>query len=318
MPDKGRKVSFVIPAFNEEESLEELYLLIKNNVDICRKENLLSDYEVIFIDDGSTDHTQKVIYDMSDRDEHVRYIFFRKNFGKSIALQTAFKNVTGDIVITMDADLQDDPCELINFLKKIDEGYDLVSGWKVNRLDSAEKRLPSKLFNLVTAKMSGIALHDFDCGYKAYKREVTDSVDIYGQLHRYIPVLAFRKGFRIAEIPVHHNKRKHGKSKYGMERYMQGLLDFFTVSFLSKYHDRPMYFFGKAGLLSMFAGGMICLFLTVLWCLGNSIGTRPLLQLGILLITLGIQLFSVGFIGNMLLDVTFKNNYSEAHVKEKR
>lgn len=255
MSDQKRKVSFVIPAFNEEESLEELYSLIKNNVDICEREALLSDYEVVFVDDGSTDRTQNVIREMAGKDGNVRYIFFRKNFGKSIALQTAFKNVTGDIVITMDADLQDDPCELINFLKKIDEGYDLVSGWKVNRLDSAEKRLPSKLFNLVTAKMSGIDLHDFDCGYKAYKREVTDSVDIYGQLHRYIPVLAFRKGFRIAEIPVHHNKRKHGKSKYGMERYMQGLLDFFTVSFLSKYHDRPMYFFGKAGLLSLFAGG---------------------------------------------------------------
>lgn len=318
MLDKERKVSFVIPAYNEEESLEELYSLIKENVDDCKKENLLTDYEVLFIDDGSTDHTQDVIRKMSGQDEHVRYIFFRKNFGKSVALQTAFRNVTGDVVITMDADLQDDPCELASFLKKIDEGYDLVSGWKYNRLDPAEKRLPSKLFNLVTAKMSGIDLHDFDCRYKAYRREVTDAVDIYGQLHRYIPVLAFRKGFRIAEIQVHHNKRKHGKSKYGVERYMQGLLDFFTVSFLSKYHDRPMYFFGRTGLLSLLLGGAICLFLTVIWCMGNSIGTRPLLQLGILLIILGIQLFSVGFIGNMLLDVTFKNNYSEAHVKEKR
>jgi len=318
MLDKERKVSFVIPAYNEEESLEELYSLIKENVDDCKKENLLTDYEVLFIDDGSTDHTQDVIRKMSGQDEHVRYIFFRKNFGKSVALQTAFRNVAGDVVITMDADLQDDPCELASFLKKIDEGYDLVSGGKYNRLDPAEKRLPSKLFNLVTAKMSGIDLHDFDCGYKAYRREVTDAVDIYGQLHRYIPVLAFRKGFRIAEIQVHHNKRKHGKSKYGVERYMQGLLDFFTVSFLSKYHDRPMYFFGRTGLLSLLLGGTICLFLTVIWCMGNSIGTRPLLQLGILLIILGIQLFSVGFIGNMLLDVTFKNNYSEAHVKEKR
>lgn len=318
MLDKERKVSFVIPAYNEEESLEELYSLIKENVDDCKKENLLTDYEVLFIDDGSTDHTQDVIRKMSGQDEHVRYIFFRKNFGKSVALQTAFRNVAGDVVITMDADLQDDPCELASFLKKIDEGYDLVSGWKYNRLDPAEKRLPSKLFNLVTAKMSGIDLHDFDCGYKAYRREVTDAVDIYGQLHRYIPVLAFRKGFRIAEIQVHHNKRKHGKSKYGVERYMQGLLDFFTVSFLSKYHDRPMYFFGRTGLLSLLLGGAICLFLTVIWCMGDSIGTRPLLQLGILLIILGIQLFSVGFIGNMLLDVTFKNNYSEAHVKEKR
>lgn len=318
MTDGKRKVSFVIPAYNEEESLEELYSLIIDNVNSCLKEKLLTDYEVMFIDDGSTDQTQNAIRKMAEHDKHVRYIFFRKNFGKSIALQTAFKNVTGDVVITMDADLQDDPCELGNFLKKIDEGYDLVSGWKFNRLDPAEKRLPSKLFNKVTAKMSGINLHDFDCGYKAYRREVTDCVEVYGQLHRYIPVLAFRNGFRIAEIPVHHNKRKHGKSKYGMERYMQGLLDFFTVSFLSKYHDRPMYFFGRAGLLSMFIGGAICLFLTVLWCMGNSIGTRPLLQLGVLLIILGIQLLSVGFIGNMLLDVTFKNNYSEAHVKEKK
>lgn len=312
-----KKVSFVIPAYNESESIKELYTQILQNVELCMKESLLSDYEILFIDDGSTDGTDEVVKDLRNQDSKVKYIIFRKNFGKSIALQSAFRNVSGDVVITMDADLQDDPNELKNFLLKIDEGYDLVVGWKVNRLDSMEKKLPSKLFNKVTSKMSGISLHDFDCGYKAFRREVTDSLDVYGQLHRYIPVLAYRNGFKITEIPVHHNKRKHGKSKYGMERYLQGLFDFMSVFFLSKYHDRPMYFFGRMGLFTSGIGFLICLALTIVWFTGQGIGTRPLLQLGIMLILLGVQFLSIGFIGNMLLDATIKSNYNEAHIKEK-
>ena len=242
-----RKISFVIPAYNEEESLSELYSRIMTNVQSCLSEGLLSDYEILFVDDGSTDHSVQVMKELHSRDDRVRYIIFRKNFGKSIALQAAFRNVTGDIIITMDADLQDEPSELRNFLLKLDEGYDMVVGWKVNRLDPMEKKLPSKLFNKVTSKMSGLKLHDFDCGYKAFRREVADSLDVYGEMHRYIPVLAYRRGFSITEIPVQHNKRKHGKSKYGMERYMRGLFDFLSVAFLSNYHDRPMYFFGKVG-----------------------------------------------------------------------
>lgn len=312
-----RKVSFVIPAYNEEESLNELYSQIMANINLCLSEELLSEYEFLFIDDGSTDNSAQVMKELRNQDEKVRYIIFRKNFGKSIALQAAFRNVTGDIIITMDADLQDDPVELKNFLLKIDEGFDMVVGWKVNRLDPMEKKLPSKLFNKVTSKMSGLKLHDFDCGYKAFCREVSDSLDVYGEMHRYIPVLAYRKGFKITEIPVHHNKRKHGKSKYGMERYMRGLFDFLSVAFLSNYHDRPMYFFGKVGAGFFGIGFLICLYLTVQWFMGFQIGTRPLLQLGVMLIFLGVQFLSIGFIGNMLVDVTVRNNYSEAHIKEK-
>lgn len=311
------KVSFVIPAYNEAESLQELYTQIMKNIELCKKENLINDYEILFIDDGSTDGTIQVLKELHKKGSNVKYIILRKNFGKSIALQTAFRNVAGDRIITMDADLQDDPCELKNLLLKLDEGYDMVVGWKVNRLDPVEKRLPSKLFNKVTSKMSGIHLHDFDCGYKIFRREVADSLDLYGQLHRYIPVLAYRKGFRIAEIPVHHNKRKHGKSKYGVERYLQGLFDFLSVTFLSKYYDRPMYLFGLLGLISGGCGFIICIYMTILWCMKTSIGNRPLLQLGILLIILAAQFVSIGFIGNMLLDSTFRKNYDEAHIKEK-
>lgn len=312
-----RKLSFIIPAYNEEESLEELYNQIVENVEICIQENLVSDYEILFVDDGSTDASVLKMKLLSEKDKNVRYIVFRKNFGKSIALETAFRNVRGDIVITMDADLQDDPIEIKNFISKIDEGYDLVVGWKVNRLDTMEKKLPSKIFNIVVSKMSKLKLHDFDCGYKAFRREVIDSLDVYGELHRYIPVLAYRQGFIITEMPVHHNKRKHGKSKYGVERYMRGLLDFMTVSFLTKYHDRPMYFFGRLGLGMFGLGFLICLFLSVEWILGTPIGTRPLLQLGILLILLGVQIFSLGLISNMIVDVTYRKNYEESHIKER-
>lgn len=242
-------------------------------------------------------------------------ISFRRNFGKSPALDAGFHHVTGDIIFTMDADLQDDPKEFARFLEKIEEGYDLVVGWKFNRLDPMEKKLPSKLFNKVTSKASGLNLHDFDCGFKCFRREVIESMDLYGELHRYIPVLAYRKGFRITEITVEHHKREHGKSKYGMERYMRGLLDFMTTTFLLKYKDRPMYFFGKVGLLFVFLGFIMCSYLTVLWVMGERIGGRPLLILGVLCIIVGIQMISTGFIGNILNDVLHRDHYNEDHIK---
>ena len=312
-----RKVSFLIPAYNEEESLPELYSQVMDNIRLCKDAGLMTDYEFLFINDGSKDGTAQVLRELHAQDAKVRYIFFRKNFGKSIALETGFRNVSGDVVITMDADLQDDPCELKHFLEKLDEGYDLVSGWKYNRLDPAEKRLPSRLFNKVTARMSGIDLHDFDCGYKAYRREVTDALDLYGSMHRYIPVLAWRHGYRITEIPVHHNKRKYGKSKYGMERYLQGLFDYLTMFFLTRYADRPMYFFGRVGLISGGLGFLICLYLAILKLCGQAIGHRPLLTLGVLLITLGIQFLSVGFIGNMIVDQNVRRNYNENRILER-
>lgn len=313
-----RKLSIVVPVYNEEESLGELYARVIENVEICIKENLITDFELLFVDDGSSDASVKKINDLIEKDTRVHLIVFRKNFGKAAALQAAFRNVTGDIVITMDADLQDDPIEIINFINKIDEGYDLVSGWKENRLDPLEKRLPSKLFNKVTSKMSGVKLHDFNCGFKAYRREVVDSIDIYGELHRYIPVLAYRKGFRIAELSVHHNKRKFGKSKYGMERYLRGFFDSVSVSYISKYYDRPMYFFGRLGLFLGMIGFIICAILTVQWFGGALIGSRPLLLLGVLLILLGSIFFSIGLIGDMLVDATYRMRYDESHIKEKR
>jgi len=220
-------------------------------------------------------------------------------------------------VITMDADLQDDPKEIPHMIEKLEEGYDLVSGWKQKRHDPLEKRLPSKLFNKVTSSLSGVHLHDFNCGFKAYRKEVVDSIDVYGELHRYIPVLAYRKGFQITEIVVEHHAREFGKSKYGFERYLRGLFDSMTVAFLGKFYDRPMYFFGKIGLILCLLGGGICGYLTVLWCLGQAIGGRPLLLLGVLMLILGVQMFSTGFIGDMLVDATYRNRYNEAHIKEK-
>ena len=307
----SRLITFVVPVYNEEKSLEILYDKIL--------ENMPDEYEteIIFVNDGSTDQSATVIKEIIAKDKRVHLISFRKNFGKAMALESGFRNAHGTIVITMDADLQDDPVEIPNFIAKIDEGYDLVSGWKEKRQDPLEKRLPSKLFNKVTAKLSGVQLHDFNCGYKAYRKEVIDAIDVYGELHRYIPVLAHRKGFRIAEISVHHNKRQFGKSKYGFERYLRGLFDSLTVAFLGKYYDRPMHLFGRGGLLCGLAGGIICIYLLVLKLMGNAIGGRPLLVLGVLLLVLGVQMFSTGFIGDMIVDATYRRRYDESHIKEK-
>lgn len=313
-----RLLSIVVPLYNEEESVKELYTEISDNCKNSVSNGLISEWEVLFVSDGSTDGSEQLIKDLVQKDGggHIHLIAFRKNFGKAAALQAGFRHAKGDIVITMDADLQDDPAEIENFIKKIDEGYDLVSGWKYNRLDPLEKRLPSKLFNKVTTSLSGVKLHDFNCGFKAYRKEVVKSIDLYGEMHRYIPVLANRKGFRITEIKVHHRKREHGKSKYGMERYLRGLFDSMTTSFLSKFYDRPMYFFGKIGLLLFFAGFAICGYLTVLKIMGQAIGGRPMLVLGVLCIVLGIQSFTTGFIGDMIVDSTFHDRYTESHIKE--
>lgn len=304
-------ISIVVPVFNEEESLPLLYDKVVENFPKGY------DREIWFVNDGSTDSSVEVIKGLIEKDDKVHLISFRKNFGKAAALQAAFRNVNGDIVITMDADLQDDPIELTNFVNKIEEGYDVVSGWKKERHDPLEKRLPSKLFNKVTAKLSGVNLHDFNCGYKAYRIEVVRSIDLYGEMHRYIPCLAHRKGFRIAEIVVHHNKREFGKSKYGFERYLRGLFDAITVAFLGKYYDRPMHLFGKGGLFCAGIGFVICFYLMVLWFMGHGIGARPLLQLGVLMLILGMQMFSIGLIGDMLVDATYHNRYDETHIKEK-
>ncbi len=275
-------LSFVVPVFNEEASLKELFDRIGQVAGACMESDRIRDWELWFVSDGSTDGSVDVIQKLSEDNPRIGLIVLRKNFGKATALQAAFRHVNGDIIITMDADLQDDPKEIPRFLDKLDEGFDVVSGWKKKRYDPLNKRLPSKLFNAVTSHLSGVKLHDFNCGFKAYRRAVVDGIDLYGELHRYIPVLAARSGFRIAELVVEHHERKHGKSKYGVERYLRGLFDSMTTSFLLKYYDRPMYLFGRLGLYSFLAGFVICLILTIEWFCGTSIGGRPLLMLGIL------------------------------------
>lgn len=310
-----RKVSVLIPAYNEQESIHELYAQIITSIRTMEEKDQISDYEIWFVNDGSTDQTEQEVLALIEKDAKVHLISFRKNFGKSPALQAGFRHVDGDLVFTLDADLQDDPAEFSRFVEKIDEGYDVVVGWKHNRLDPLEKKLPSKLFNAVTSANSGVKLHDHDCGFKCFRIEVAKALDVYGELHRYIPVLAHRKGFKITEITVNHRSREHGHSKYGMERYMRGLLDSLTTTFLLKYSDRPMYFFGRIGLLTGFIGFVICAFLTVLWFMGQKIGGRPLLVLGVLLIVVGIQFISTGFVCNLVVDRNFRSAYDESHIK---
>ena len=302
-------ISFIIPCYDESESLELLYQGIVANVGY--------EYEIIIIDNGSTDGSREIIRKLHEQDEKVKLIAFRRNFGKAAAQAAGFRMATGNIVITMDGDLQDDPVEIPNFIAKIEEGYDVVSGWKYHRHDPLEKRLPSKLFNKVVAKLSGVKLHDFNCGYKAYRVEVVKSINVYGELHRYIPVLADRKGFRIAEIKVTHHARQFGKSKYGWERYLRGLFDSISIAYLSKYYDKPMHFFGRLGLISGFIGFVIGAGLTIDWFRGNPIGGRPLLMLAVLLILVGLQFISMGIIGEIIVDRNYKANYDEAHVEER-
>ena len=308
-------LSIVIPVYNEADSLPELYASLISGLENCNGLGV-KNYEIWFVSDGSTDGSEDIIKEMIKMDKKVHLVSFRKNFGKAAALQAGFQYVEGDIVVTMDSDLQDDPAEIRDMLVKLEEGYDMVSGWKVDRQDPLEKTLPSKLFNRVTASASGIKLHDFNCGFKAYRKEVIKSIDLYGELHRYIPILAHRKGFRIAEIRVTNHKRKYGKSKYGVERYLRGLFDSLTTSFLSKYYDRPMHFFGRIGFVLLLVGFIICAALTVQWFMGYSIGNRPLLILGILCIILGVQSVATGFLGDLIVDATWSSRKNEGHIKE--
>ena len=308
-----RKLSIVIPVFNEEESLPLLYERIMENLN--NLSDLIDGYELLFVDDGSRDGSLPVIRALAEKDSNVHAVVLRRNFGKAAALSAGFDKADGDIVITMDADLQDDPCELRSFIEKLDEGYDLVSGWKYNRLDPLEKRLPSKLFNRVTRKMSGVNLHDFNCGFKAYRREVVKTIDVYGEYHRYIPVLAHREGFRIAEIKVHHNKRQFGKSKYGFERYLRGLFDSMSSSFLLLFFERPMYFFGRCALLLGCLGAAAVVAQILLWIFGVQWGSTVLL-LGALALALSFVSLCMGFLGNMITDSEYRDGSITDHIHE--
>lgn len=297
-------ISVVIPLLNEEESIPELALQLEKELnDISRGR-----YEVIFVDDGSTDKSYDYIRQLNQRNRRFKCIRFRRNYGKSAALSVGFERAKGKFVATMDADLQDDPAELKNLLNKMKEGFDLVTGWKQNRKDPISKTLPSKFFNFVTSVTSGIKLHDFNCGLKLYRKEVTDTLQVYGEMHRYLPALAHWEGFKVAELPVVHHARRYGYSKFGFSRFLKGFLDLLTVVFVTRFMKRPLHFFGLFGTLFSILGFGINAYLTVEWFLGNTyFSNRPLSNLGIALIIVGVQLFSMGLIGEMIV----KNNFDK-------
>ncbi len=306
-----KKISIVIPVFNEADSLDQLYSEILNGLKI------FPEREIIFIDDGSTDNSVSNIRAIIDKDPDVSLIQFYKNFGKADALQEGFSAATGDYVITMDADLQDDPAEIPNLISKLEEKWDMVSGWKKERHDPLSKRLPSKIFNFVTRLLFGMKIHDFNCGLKAYKSRVIKSIDLYGGLHRYIPAIARQKGFSVTEIVINHRPRIHGVTKYSGSRLIHGFFDVLTVLFLGRYLSRPLHFFGFIGLILTTAGLLINAYLTLGWFMGRWIGDRPIFFLGILLMIVGIQFFSLGLLGEMVIKTGRRNEKRIHHIYKK-
>ena len=288
-------LTLVIPLLDEKESLRPLMRQIR---DALAKRDLT--YEVLFIDDGSTDGSIDVLQELHAAHPQVKVIQFRRNFGKAAAYTAGFQRARGACVITMDADLQDDPAEIPNLLDKLDEGYDLVSGWKKKRFDPLGKTLPSKFFNWVTGCVSGIGIHDFNCGLKAYRNEVVKDVRVFGELHRYIPVLAHMEGYRIGEIPVRHHPRQFGVTKYGWGRLFKGFFDLLTVMYIGKYMSRPLHLFGTVGLIFGIVGMVINIFIASLWLQTGTIQYRyPLLMLGVFLTVLGVQFVCTGLLAEM-------------------
>ncbi len=300
MPD----LSIVVPLLDEEESLARLADGIRS---ACEGAGL--SFEVWMVDDGSTDGSWAAIEALHRDDPRIAGVRFRRNYGKSAALAAAFERTRGRYVVTMDADLQDDPSEIPALVARLEEGYDLVSGWKKKRRDPWSKTIPSRFFNKVTRSLSGIPLHDFNCGLKAYRSEVVKSVRVYGELHRYIPLLAKWEGYgRITELPVVHHPRQFGTTKFGLERLLRGFLDLLTVLFLTRFVVRPMHFFGTLGSLAFLVGLVISVWLSIeKLALGMPIGDRPLLLLGVLMILVGIQMFTTGLIGEMVVGPRMKD-----------
>lgn len=289
------RVSIVVPVFNERPALEELVAEIDATLTGI-------DYELIFVDDGSTDDSGVVLDRLAAANPRIKVVHFARNFGKATALAAGFAESTGDPIVTLDGDLQDAPHEVPRLLAALADGYDLVNGWKVVRKDPLTKVWPSRLFNLAVRTLTGVHLHDVNCGLKAYRREVIERLSIYGELYRFIPILAAFEGFRVTELPVEHRPRRYGRSKYGARRFIAGLLDLLTVAYLTRFGQKPLHIFGPPGLVALFAGLAINLYLVYLKvALGEPIGTRPLLSLGVLLVLGGLQLMSLGLLGEMVL-----------------
>ncbi len=304
-------ISLVIPVYNEEENLEPLYRKIKEVMEPLEKE-----YEVIFVDDGSQDQSPQILDSLAREDPRVKVIHFRRNFGQTAALAAGFDLAQGEVVITMDADLQNDPADIPRLLAKMDEGYDVVSGWRRDRKDPYVSRiLPSTMANWLISKVTGVELHDYGCTLKAYSREVVKGLNLYGELHRFLPALASWMGVKIAEIPVNHHPRRFGKSKYGLTRTFRVILDLILVQFLLRYSTRPIRIFGGGGLLSLFLGLILGSYLTVVKLFfHHRIGNRPLLILAVLLIILGIQLLSLGILGEFLTRIYYEGQNKKPYV----
>ncbi len=292
------RISIVIPVHNEKDSLAALHAELA----AVFADGAHGPAEVIFVDDGSRDGSWPVIEELARGDPRVGAIRFRRNFGKAAALVAGFQAARGEFVFTMDGDLQDDPAEIPNFVAEIDKGYDVISGWKKVRHDPWHKVYPSRVFNGMVSALTGCRLHDHNCGFKLYRREVLDEIGIYGELHRFIPVLAHARGFRVGEVVVRHRARRHGKSKYGVMRMLKGFLDLLTVRFLTRFSQRPLHVLGGIGMSLLTIGGAILLYLAIIWLdpANRPIGERPLLTYGCVLVGVGVQLLSLGILAELV------------------
>ncbi len=297
-------LSVVIPVYNEQESLESLYRELTE----VSAENYYA-LDIVFVDDGSTDGSWNVIRRLADTDDRVRGIRFRRNFGKAAALSAGFAEAKGELIMTLDADLQDDPHEIPRFLEAMDDGFDVVSGWKKVRHDPWHKVGPSRVFNWMVSRMTGVVLHDHNCGMKCYRREIFDEVRLYGELHRFVPVLAAARGFRIGELAIKHRPRQHGRSKYGFTRFVKGFLDLLTVKFLTGFGQRPQHMLGTIGLVSFVLGAILLIYLAIYWIVAQAaphlnllpLHQRPLMIYSVGLLLLGGQLMSIGFLAELII-----------------
>lgn len=307
-------ISVIVPLYNEKDSLRPLHEGIAEEL-----KKFAVPAEILFVDDGSTDGSAEVLKEIQSFDPRVRIVRFRRNFGKSAALSAGFRYANGDVIVTMDADLQDEPSEMHKLLEGLETGADLVSGWKKQRKDPLSKRLPSKIFNSVTAFLTGVPIHDMNCGFKAYRREVVEEIKVYGEMHRYIPVLASYRGFLVTEVPVVHNKRQFGTSKFGASRLLGGFFDLLTVIMLTRYNKKPLHAFGIFGLSLWTIGLAIEAYLTVGWFYGRWIQDRPAFMLGILLLIIGLQFVLFGLLAEMIAySAKREDDYSIKEVLDSR
>jgi glycosyltransferase involved in cell wall biosynthesis len=312
---KRRLVSIVVPLLDEEATLEQLYTELDAALGAADL-----DWEVVFVDDGSTDGSYRELVLLHAAHLNIRVVRLRRNFGKAAALAAGIEAAAGEVIVTMDADLQDDPAEIPDLLAKLDDGFDVVSGWKCDRHDPFVRRFVSRIYNTATRLATGVKLHDMNCGLKAYRAEVFEHVHLYGERHRFVPVLAHNLGFSVAELPVHHRARANGRSRFGIERYLRAPFDLVTIVFMGRYRHRPLHLFGGVGVIASVAGAAILAYLTAIKIGGAGIGSRPLLLLGVLLVVVGVQLLSLGLIGEMLTSHHEENvqatRAGRAHVRD--